>query len=738
MTTTTYNYKLLRNIYIRYILYFALHKKANFFTVLFFITVLFLYPFYSSFSQDISTIQLNNETQSYSIANRIGIFKENPNKKESIETMQTIDFLTEANQFINLNGKNQKIWLKIPLQNKTDLEKWYLEIGSGRADVEVFIPQSDNTYKKIELGYSKIFNERILQTDRFIIPLELKNGESKNIFVSIESNYFQAPIHVAPWEYYFERDHKVDLAEGMYYGFILVMFLYNLFLYFTLREKGYLYYIIYLLTLGLGIAQLRGHSFEFLWGNQPWVNDYDPIIYSVSSIFANLFFMDFLHTKRNALLFHRILQGLIVCFTFIIFVVLFGYKALGSSMNQVMLGFSCLNGLFVALYIYYKGYKPAKYIIVAWSSYLIGLFIFVLAGAGIIEYNDFTSSGLLLGSAIEVVVLSVALAAKIDFYKKKQIELQTQMYKKSEEHREFVENQNKRLEERVVERTEELNVVNEELSVNLERLHEQNIVIEKKNQDITASINYAKCIQQAMLPSLEEIESFFPNSFVFFEPRDIVSGDFYYFKQIKTKIIIGAIDCTGHGVPGAFMSLIGNDLLNEIIESKSVTKASHILDRLDEGITKVLRQTDTQIRDGMDAAFCVYDIETQEMEYAGARNPLIYIENGEVKTIKADRQSVGGNLIKNQFNRKLFTTHTLEITQKTSFYLFTDGFQDQFGGKYDKKFTIKQFRKVLVEASKLPFSQQKEFLRITLKDWMGYTNRQIDDILVFGFEVDKL
>ncbi len=690
----------------------------------------------SAFSQGISLIQLDNAIKSYSIANRIGIFKEELNKKESIETIQNVDFVIEANQFINLNGKNQKIWLKIPLKNTTDLEKWYLEVGSGRADVDIFIPQSDNIYKKIELGYSKSFTDRILQTDRFIIPIELEKGNSTTIYVSIESNYFQAPIHIAPWEYYFERDHKVDLAEGMYYGFILVMFLYNLFLYFTLREKGYLYYVIYLLFLGLGIAQLRGHSFEFLWGNQPWVNDYDPIIYSISSIFANLFFIDFLHTRNNSLVFHRILQGLVILSIVPIFVALFGNKALSSTFNQILLGISCINGLVAAFYIYYKGYKPAKYMIVAWSSYLIGLFIFILAGAGVIAYNDFTSSGLLIGSAIEVVVLSVALAAKIDFYKKNQAKMQAKMLKTSEEHREFVETQNKRLEDRVVERTEELNVVNEELSVNLERLHEQNLVIEKKNQDITASINYAKRIQQAMLPSLEAIESVFPNSFVFFEPRDIVSGDFYYFKQINKKIIIGAIDCTGHGVPGAFMSLIGNDLLNEIIESKSVIKASHILDRLDEGITKVLRQTDTQIRDGMDASFCVYDIENQTMEYAGARNPLIYIEGGELKTIKADRQSVGGNLVKNQFQRKPFTTHTLQIKEKTNFYLFTDGFQDQFGGKQDKKFTIKQFRKVLLEASKLPFSEQKEFLRNTLKNWVGYTNRQIDDILVFGFEID--
>jgi serine phosphatase RsbU (regulator of sigma subunit) len=239
---------------------------------------------------------------------------------------------------------------------------------------------------------------------------------------------------------------------------------------------------------------------------------------------------------------------------------------------------------------------------------------------------------------------------------------------------------------------------------------------------------------------LEEIKSNFPHSFVFFKPKDIVSGDFYYFKKVNQKIIIGAIDCTGHGVPGAFMSLIGNDLLNEIVETKSVTTASHVLDKLNEGVIKALRQTDTQVRDGMDAAICVYDLETQILEYAGAKNPLVYIENGEVKVIKADRQSIGGSLIKNQFNKKPFTTHTLDLKQNpnTSFYLFTDGFQDQFGGEDNKKFTTKKLREMLLEASKIPFSEQKQFLKITLKDWTkNNKHQQIDDILVLGFKCEE-
>lgn len=732
----------MKQVYHNTISYSFAIQKIEFSATIFMMAVIFLFVSNSVFAQSVPFILLEEAEKEYIITHQMGLYEEviEPSiQSKSIEAIQNETFKVVGKDIVTLNSGNHVMWIKIPIQNNTNRTKWHLEIGNGLADIEVFIPQEDasNKFDKISLGYSLPFSERIIQTDRFLIPIDVLKNQQKTIYVRVESDYFQAPFRIAPLEYYLERDHKVDLAEGIYYGFVIVMALYNLFIYFTIREKGYLFYVIYLISLGLAMAQLRGHVFEFLWFDVPYLNKYAPVIHSSVGIFGSLFLIDFLYTKKNSRFFHIVLHILIFVFCIGLSVSLLGFKPIASAINQASASISVITALGAAIYIYYRGYKPAKFIIMAWSFYLVGVLLFVLAGAEIIPYTTFTSSAMLFGSAIEMILLAVALAAKIEYYKRDREELQAKMLKASEEHREFVETQNKRLEERVVERTEELNVVNEELSVNLERLHEQNIVIEKKNQDITASITYAKRIQDAMLPSLQEIKSVLPNSFVLFEPRDIVSGDFYYFKQINQKIIIGAIDCTGHGVPGAFMSLIGNDLLNEIIESKSVIKASHILDKLNHGITKVLRQTDTHIRDGMDAAFCIYDLETHILEYAGARNPLIYVENGELKIIKADRQSIGGNLIKNQLNGMCFTTHTLKVEKNTTFYLFTDGFQDQFGGKEDKKFTTKKFRNTLLEASKLPLFEQEPFLRNTLKNWMGYTNRQIDDILIFGFEISQ-
>ncbi|WP_291721675.1 7TM diverse intracellular signaling domain-containing protein [Bernardetia sp.] len=730
----------MKNIYFKNNTSAISNISSKFFTVIVFLMVLFFINFV--FAQPVPSILLEDVNKEYVITNQLGLYEEVIKEEllqENIQTIQKANFSVRGKDIVTLNSGNHVMWVKIPVQNNTDRVRWYLEIGNGLADIEAFISKKENPneFEKLTFGYSLPFSERIIQTDRFLIPFDVSKNNKSTIYLRIESDYFQAPFRIAPLEYYFERDHKVDLSEGIYYGFVIVMALYNLFIFFTVREKGYLFYVFYLISLGLAMAQLRGHLFEFIFFATPTLNRYVPIIHSFVGIFASLFLINFLHTKKNSRVFHIILHIVIIIFCLNLVIGLLGFKPIASAINQVVAGLSSINALVAAIYIYYKGYKPAKFIILAWSFYLLGVVVFVLAGADIIPYNTFNSSAMLWGSAIEMILLSVALAAKIEYYKKDREALQVKMLEDSEKHREFVETQNKRLEQRVNERTEELNVVNEELSVNLERLHEQNVIIEKKNHDITASINYAKRIQNAMLPTIEEIKSVLPKSFIFFEPRDIVSGDFYYFKEIHNKIIIGAIDCTGHGVPGAFMSLIGNDLLNEIVESKSVTQASHILDKLDEGVTKVLRQTNTQIRDGMDAAFCVYDTKTKQIEYAGARNPLIYIKDEELKVIRADRQSVGGNLVKNQITKKLFTNHVFNFLPNTTFYLFSDGFQDQFGGKDDRKFTVKRFRNMLLEASKLPFSEQEQFLNDTLKNWKGYNNRQIDDILVFGFNFSQ-
>jgi len=295
------------------------------------------------------------------------------------------------------------------------------------------------------------------------------------------------------------------------------------------------------------------------------------------------------------------------------------------------------------------------------------------------------------------------------------------------------------LEEKVKERTEEVVRAKE--------------IIEKKNQDITSSINYAKRIQEATLPQIEEIKRILPESFVLFKPRDIVSGDFYWYAKLdprpiyegqdddKQKILVGyesekvvitAVDCTGHGVPGAFMSMIGNDLLNEIIDLRGVTQPDVILNELHNGVVQALRQSETDNKDGMDLSLCVIDKEKRIVEYAGAKNPLIYIQNGELHQIKGDKLPIGGVKIA---QKRHFKKHQIKIDSPTTFYIFTDGYQDQFGGEDSRKFMIKQLKELLLEIHTLPLEEQREILVNTFQQWTK-GHKQIDDVLMIGFRIE--
>lgn len=265
-------------------------------------------------------------------------------------------------------------------------------------------------------------------------------------------------------------------------------------------------------------------------------------------------------------------------------------------------------------------------------------------------------------------------------------------------------------------------------------LQQKNAEIERKNRNITASINYAKRIQDAMLPQPADIAKALPDSFVLYKPKEVVSGDFYWLCQIGQKTIVTAVDCTGHGVPGAFMSLIGNDLLHGVIELIGKTEPKEILAELHQQICGVLSQGQTDNQDGMNMALCVIDAEKQELGFAGSRHPLFYIQNQEFQEIKGDKLSIGGAWKRNP-EEHYFTQHSIAVGkgQATTCYIFSDGFQDQFNEE-GKKFTRNRFKELLFEHYEKPMPAQKQILEQQLEAWKG-KEPQTDDILVLGFKI---
>ncbi len=255
-----------------------------------------------------------------------------------------------------------------------------------------------------------------------------------------------------------------------------------------------------------------------------------------------------------------------------------------------------------------------------------------------------------------------------------------------------------------------------------------------KNKSITDSINYAKRIQTAMLPPYKLFKSVFPSSFILFMPKDIVSGDFYWVNKLGNRIFIAAVDCTGHGVPGAFMSIIGFELFRKITNIEGLTRPSDILNRLNDDFHEIFKDVDNVVlRDGMDVAFCSIDKKDMILEYAGAFNPLYLIRDNKIMEVKGDRFAIG--LDETNFKEQTFKNHIIPIQKEDIIYVFSDGFSDQFGGPDGKKYKYRRFRHLLLNLHQLPMEKQHEILENNVIEWRGEQD-QVDDILVIGIKID--
>jgi len=279
---------------------------------------------------------------------------------------------------------------------------------------------------------------------------------------------------------------------------------------------------------------------------------------------------------------------------------------------------------------------------------------------------------------------------------------------------------------------EEIEAQRDEIEAQRDFVMTQRDEIQHKNKNIQASIHYASRIQTAILPKTNIIESESIEHFILNKPRDIVSGDYYWFAKKDNKLVVTAADCTGHGVPGAFMSMLGVSFLSQIVNQQGVLEADEILNRMKARIIDALHQTGKagEAQDGMDMALCVLDIQNNKLQYAGANNPLFLIRNGELTHYKADKMPIGIYGKKNQ----PFERHEIEMQKGDLIYIFSDGYVDQFGGPKRRKFLTKRFKNLLLEITEKPMNEQKEILNQTIEAWKG-SQGQLDDILVIGLRI---
>lgn len=271
--------------------------------------------------------------------------------------------------------------------------------------------------------------------------------------------------------------------------------------------------------------------------------------------------------------------------------------------------------------------------------------------------------------------------------------------------------------------------LNQKINTQKKEIELQKIIVEEKNKEITSSIAYAKRIQNAILPPIKLINEHLPNNFIFYLPKDIVAGDFYWMQKVNDTILFAVADCTGHGVPGAMVSVVCDNALNRATRELNLQQPSKILDAVSDIVIETFAKSEADVKDGMDIALCSLNMKTNVLEYAGANNSLYLIRNGELFETKADKQPIGKSLIKHPF-----TNHTIELYKNDSIYLFSDGYADQFGGPKGKKFMYKAFKQMLIRYSSLPVKEQEEAIKSTFFKWKEI-HEQVDDICILGVKV---
>jgi len=279
--------------------------------------------------------------------------------------------------------------------------------------------------------------------------------------------------------------------------------------------------------------------------------------------------------------------------------------------------------------------------------------------------------------------------------------------------------------------TGQLLSLNSKLTQLNEQLNQQKLTIEQKNKDLTDSMNYARLIQNTLLPSVDKLQYFFPESFVYYRPKDIVSGDFYFYGVVDCKIVIVAGDCTGHGVPGALLTMLAISLLNQMVNNEKLGDPAQMLERIDSEITSMFSDSEKQIQtgDGMDIIIIAIDTGKQAM-FSSCRRPLYLFRNNQLIEYKGSPFSIGGFYAGVE---KKFKNTTVELENLDVIYMFSDGYVSQFGGTFNKKYNQFQFKELLGTINQLPMQHQYTIIKNTMNDWMG-NNPQIDDILVMGLK----
>jgi len=674
-------------------------------------------------AQELDVVKIDKIAESTHLAKKAILLKDSDEQYEVEDILEgnasELDFEKIESDVPYMDFTSATYWMKLKVENSSNQEqKIYIELARPLTNiVDLFLFDENNTLSdKFEAGDDLPFKNRPYLHRKFIFPVSFPANSERTLVIKTKSDgeILELPIKFWTIEDFTQFNSLENFFLGFYYGFLALVFILFSFFGYALKQKLYLFFVGYVFVLGLFQFSLDGFAYQFLWSNSPWMGNHAILIFAALSMLALLSYADqFLELNKLKKWYYSIFK---------VFYLLTSIGFLTSFLSGTIyaISFPVLNGLsflficyfFIGIYLKYKaGHKIEAPIALAFVFLWLGAIFFVLCNVNIIENEFLAANALKLGSAGEITLLSIAMAGRYRQTQADKIEAQEKAFNRLEEINELKDQQTEKLERQVKERTVEISEKNKTLTV--------------QNEEIINSINYAKRLQTAILPSKKLLEAVFKESSILYLPKDIVSGDFYWVESTKTHTFFAVADCTGHGVPGALVSVVGHNALNRCVNEMGLTEPGKILDRLRDLVEFTFKNDENEVSDGMDICLCVWDNKST-LQFAGAFNSLYHIRELELTEIKGNKQPIGKFILKEDF-----ITHTVQLKEGDSVFLFSDGYPDQFGGEKGKKLKYSVFKKYLLEVNNLDVKDVEKQLRQKFIDWQR-DEEQVDDVCILN------
>ncbi len=606
---------------------------------------------------------------------------------------------------------NQKIdtWLRLEFDNTKGQQAQKFVLGNNQFQyIDYYIINADSSiqikaggsfcdHRKMDLvfGANSWFEINVPAHQTYTAYFNIRNNDK------ISFQYTVVPFILYSYDEFISYQNNQNFFNYFFWGAILLITLYNLALFFQLNNRIYIYYVLNNLFILIFVLSQSGLFSQIFFKSAQYHEQFLLIIGNLAFVFYVIFCGEFLQWEVRAPRLYKWFNNILPIWPALLLLILFNLNTLAATIGGVI----AIIGYTVIMRNSWLQIKQSKsgvrYFFYANIFYYVGIIVSMLQMAGVLPSNIFGMHAInfvQIGAMLQSGLFSLTVGYRITFMQQQMIGI--------------VEKQKEELEVKVEQRTLELN--------------RQVRIVEQKQQEIIASITYAKRIQYAILPPPAFLAQNLAQHFIFFQPKDIVSGDFYWSTKVGSRFYLAVCDCTGHGVPGAFMSLLTTSFLNEAINEKKLVAPNEIFDF----VRNRLNATSSEgSYDGMDAILLCFTDRSNVVNYAAAHNRPLLVREGNATQLNGDKMPVGKGVI-----NAPFTQYSLTLLPGDVLYCYTDGYADQFGGPEKRKYTRKRLNQALLEGSNLSVASQREKIGANFHHWKA-SEEQVDDVLIVGIKI---